>query len=86
MITHAQPYRSEVVDVSSADHDFSIAVDAIYCGAAGTVVAKLRGDSAAREWTVAAYQYLLGDWETVEKVGTTLTGAGEMIGVATYRE
>lgn len=79
------PYASEVVDVASTDHAFALKVAGIYCNAAGDVVAKLRGDSAARTWKVQQYQVLRGDFEEVVKVGTTLTTAGDMIGLAEYR-
>jgi hypothetical protein len=78
------PHRSEVVDISGGAHTFTLKVQAIYCGAAGTVVAKLRGDGAARTWKgIAAGSYLYGDFESVSNggAGTTLTAANDMIGV-----
>lgn len=80
------PVRSEVVDISSGTHTFTIkTITALYnnSGAAGTIVAKLYGDSAARPWKVTAGQYLLGRFVSVSNggAGTTLTAANDIIGV-----
>lgn len=79
------PVRSEVVDISSANYTFSSkAITAIYCNAAGTVIGRLVGDAADSTWVVTASQYLLGRFKSVTKVGTTLTAAGNMVGVTGF--
>lgn len=74
-----QPASSEVVDISSTNHTFVGKTTGIRCDAAGTVIAKLRGDNAARTYTVSAGEILWGDFESVTKTNTTLTGAGQML-------
>lgn len=65
------PYSSELVDISSTDHVFVAKTSALVCSGAGTVVAQLRGDSAARSWPVVAGIPLAGDFTKVVKSGTT---------------
>ena len=77
----AIPHRSEVVNLESADHVFTLQVDAIYVGTAGDLVAKLRGDSEARTWKVPAGITLFGDFESVRKTGTT---AAALIGLKSW--
>lgn len=72
------PYKSEAVDISSTNHTFILKVQAIYCGGAGTVVARLRGDSVDSTWEVTAGQYLHGDFTVVTRTGTD---ASLMVGV-----
>jgi hypothetical protein len=75
------------VDISSIDHVFAITnITAIYnnSGVAGTVVARLWGDSVARTWKVGAGQYLLGRFRSVTKTSTTLTTASDLIGVTGF--
>lgn len=78
------PYRSEVVDISSTDHTFTIKnITAIKnnSGVSGTVVARLWGDNADRTWKVASGELLLGRFKSVTRTGTTLTTANDLIGV-----
>ena len=75
------PIASEVVDVSAGDHTFTKRIHAIRCDAAGTVVAKLREDTTANPYNVAAGEVLIGEFVTVEKVGTTVTAAGALVGL-----
>lgn len=74
--------QSEAVNLASADHTFTLRVDAIYCGAAGDVVARLKGDGADSTWKVQAGQYLHGEFTVVRRTGTTATN---LLGVRTYR-
>lgn len=76
------PHRSEVVDISVADHTFSFPISAIFVGGSGTVIARLRGDSVDRTYSAAMAfngMYLLGDFSIVRRTGTTATS---MIGVS----
>jgi len=77
-----RPYKTEVVDIGAGDHVFAAPhVTAIYCNATGTVSAKMRGDSAFLPYQVFPGKELLGDWVAVEKAGTSLTNANDMIGL-----
>lgn len=79
------PVRSETVDISAATYVFtSKKITAIYCNAPGTVIGRLWGDAADSTWVVTASQYLLGCFKSVTKAGTTLTAAGNMVGVTGY--
>jgi hypothetical protein len=71
-------HMSEAVDISSTDHTFVLKTTAIYCGGAGNLIARLRGDSTDRTWVVQAGQYVLGDFLKVTRTSTTATA---MIGV-----
>lgn len=74
--------KSEAVVITSTDHAFTLKVVAIYCGGAGSVTARLRGDEGDSVWSVQAGQYLLGDFTHVRTEGTSATG---LVGVQTYR-
>jgi len=76
--------QSEVVDISATNHSFTLKTTAIKNNTAtdGTIVATLRFDGAARPWFVRAGDYLLGDFVSVTKAGSTLTAANAMIGVS----
>jgi hypothetical protein len=73
------PDKSEPVDLTSGDHTFTLRVDAIFCSADGTVVARLRKDTADTEWAVKAGDYLLGNFRLVRDTSSPSTG---LIGVA----
>lgn len=81
VVKNLVPIASEVVDVSAADHPFTKRVHAIRCNVAGNVVARLREDTTANTYTVAAGEVLIGEWVEVEKTGTTVTAAGALVGL-----
>jgi hypothetical protein len=74
------PIASEVVDISVDSHTFTAVVHALRSDEAGTVIAKLRDDAAARTFTVAAGEVLVGQFTSVTKTGTTVTTAGALVG------
>jgi hypothetical protein len=69
------PLKSEVVNLASTDYTFTISVDELYVGGAGTVIAQLSGDATARTYLgVAAGTVLRGAFIKITKTGTTATG------------
>lgn len=66
-------HKSDPVAFTGGTYSPPFRTSAIFVGAAGDVVARLRGDGAARTWKVAASQYLLGDFAAVTEAGTTAT-------------
>lgn len=82
------PRRSEIVNISSADHVFAIkTITELHnaTGTAGTVVVRLHGDG-----TTDSNRYLpaggviRGMFERVVRSGTTLTGAGAIVGTSSH--
>ena len=83
MTTIDRPYASEVVDISTDHHEFANYVDALYPNDTGVITARLRGDSATREWNVSAAKLLYGDWAEVRApIGAVAqTGGGPAVTV-----
>jgi hypothetical protein len=73
----AIPHTTEVVDISAADHTFTLRVDSIYCGGAGDLIVRVRGDSTDRTYKVTAGQVVYGDFSIVRRTNTT---ASSLIG------
>jgi len=67
------PMRSELVDISSTDHTFTIKeITGLWIGnTAGDVVGRLWGDSADSTWPVAANTMLPGRFKLIRKTNTT---------------
>ena len=70
--------RSEAVDIAAADHVFTMTVSGIYCGGAGNLVARLRGDTADVTFAVPAGHVVMGDFIAVRQAST----ASPMVGLA----
>lgn len=77
------PDKSEPVDLTSGDHVFEMRVDAIFCSADGTVVARLKKDDFDTEWPVTAGYHLPGNFRLVRDTSSPSTG---LIGVADTSE
>lgn len=81
------PHRSEVVDISAADHTFAIKT---ICGlhnataAGGTVTAKLGADSGNSIWYIPAGGSVYGAFTTVIRTGTSLTAANAIRGFSFF--
>jgi hypothetical protein len=75
-----EPFKTEVVDISTSDHVFAMRVQSIYCNEAGTLVVRIRGDSTDRTYKVAQYQTLFGAFSQVTKIGSTPATANAFIG------
>lgn len=77
-----EPYQTEVVDISAADHTFALKVQSIYCNASGTLTVKLKGDAGNVSYEVLAGQVLFGRFEKVIRATTSvaLQAAGKLIG------
>lgn len=73
------PTASEVVHAAEPAHTFAITVHAIRADAAGTLEARLRGDSGFRTYTVAAGDVVLGEFAEA-KLGAF--SDGEILGLA----
>lgn len=79
-----EPFKTEVVDISTTDHTFTLKVQSIYCNATGTLIVELKGDAdgTSRPYEVTQGQVLFGAFRKVVLSGTSaaLQAANKLIG------
>ena len=80
--------RSEVVNIASTDHTFTIkTISELHnaTAAGGTVTVRLQGDASDSIWYIPSGWTIYGMFQVVRKTGTTLSAANALLGLSCHQ-